>query len=360
MIPSAILRSLRALACVLAILPIACDRRSESEIVPGPASTTNELVLYVSADDALYRPVVQSFEAATGAKVLVVADTEATKTFGLVRRLIEEKSKPRADVFWASEPLGMIRLAQAGVLQDLAIAAQQEKSGPAHWVPLAYRARVIVFHKDRFKPGEEPRRLGDLLNPELKGKIGLARPQFGTTRTHMATLLAMFGEEKLVAFLRSLKANGARLYDGNSAVAQAVAQGEISAGLTDSDDVEAGKDQKWPISARGGTGDLRASKPGEPAGIVLMMPHTAGMIGGAKNPELSRKFIAHLLSDDVQKLFLSSKAAMRPGEASSLPPTVFSPEAVAKMGPEAHPDYRAAAPLESKAVELFERVWAEP
>lgn len=358
----------RALAFMLALIAagaslVSCDRSP----TPGPASppasqkpsASQQLVLYVSADDALFRPVIQSFEEKTGAKVQIVGDTEATKTFGLVRRLLDEKSAPKADVFWSSEPLGMIRLEKDGVLESLSIADKMGNTIPAYWVPIASRARVIVFHKERFKPGEEPRRLGDLLRPELKGKVGIARPQFGTTRTHFAALLAMFGEEEYLKFVRALKANGVRLYDGNSMVAQAVAQGEISAGLTDSDDVQAGQAQKWKISARGGTGELRPSVADEPAGVVLLMPHTAGVIAGTRNRELAGEFIAYLLSDDVQKLFIESGAAMQPSDASSLPRVIFPPEAAAKIGPEAEPDYRSIEPLEANAVELFERAWNE-
>ncbi|MGH7243153.1 MAG: ABC transporter substrate-binding protein [Phycisphaerales bacterium] len=345
-----------ALACATAQMFIAsCERKPAQTSAPA----LQTLVLYVSADDDLFRPIVKSFEEKTGAKVQVVGDTEATKTFGLVRRILDEKESPKADVFWASEPLGMISLDKDGLLEPLSITDPQGAKLPANWVPLAYRARVIVFHKERFPPGSEPRRLGDLLRPELKGKVGLARPQFGSTRTHFATLLAMYGEDKYLAFVRALKANEARLYDGNSMVVQAVAQGEISAGLTDSDDVQAGQAQKWKVSGRGGTGDLEASNEGEPAGIVLLLPHTAGVIANTKSPKLANEFVAYLLSEDVQKLFLSSGAAVQPSNAGALPRVAHPPEAMAKIGPEAVPDYREVQPLEPKAVELFERVWNE-
>jgi iron(III) transport system substrate-binding protein len=318
--------------------------------------------MYVSADDAVYRPVIQTFEAATGAKVSVVPDTEATKTFGLVRKLLDEKNAPKADLFWASEPLGVVRLANEGVLGDLAIADKQGKSVPTQWVPLGYRARVIVFHKDRFKPGEEPRRLGDLLMPGLKDKVGFARPQFGTTRTHFAALLAAFGEEAYERFLVALRDKGARVYDGNSMVVQAVALGEISAGLTDSDDVESGRRQRWPISARGGTADLSASKPGEGAGAVLMMPHVVAVVArkdaSAEQKQLASRFVSHLLSDEVQRLLLRTHQTLQPSEAAGLLRQEPSPDALARSGEERLPDYRQVEPFEARAVAIFERVWA--
>lgn len=300
--------------------------------------------------------MIKSFENKTGIKVQIVGDTEATKTFGLVRRLLDEKDKPKADLFWCSEPIGVIRLADAGVLRQ--VPASLDPAKPL-WLPLAYRSRVIAFHAGRLNADAQPRRLGDLLKPELKGKVGLARPQFGTTRTHMAALLTEFGEEKFEAFLHALKANGARIYDGNSMVVQAIAQGEISAGLTDSDDVEAGKIEKWPVDSRGGTADLGASLPGQSDGAVLIMPHLLAFIahpggtdGGANLG--ADAFAEFLLSDDVQRLFVSSGAAIR---GRIVPSTGSQPK---PQTPETSPDYRAVAENEAKAVAIFERVWGNP
>lgn len=349
------------LTLLAAFAAVSCGREPSS--AARGQTKPSRIVLYVSADDALYRPVIQSFEAASGAKVEVVPDTEATKTFGLVRRLIEEKDAPRADVFWASEPLGVIRLAKEGILGDLAIADRQGQALPAQWIPLGYRARVIVFHKERFTPGVEPRRLGDLLAPDLKGRVGFARPQFGTTRTHFAFLLAAFGEEAYERFLVALRDHGTKVYDGNSMVVQAVAQGEISVGLTDSDDVESGRQQRWPVSARGGTADLGASKPGEGAGPVLMMPHLVAAIARPDATDEQKKliagFVSHLLTDEVQTLFLRTHQALQPSEAANLPRVEMSPEALSRSGAEVLPDYREVADRELRAIEIFERVWRD-
>lgn len=329
---------------VVALAPLLCGlffaACSRSEPTGRP-----KLVLYVSADDALYRPLLADFERQTRIRVSTVGDTEATKTFGLVRRLLDEQSHPQADLFWASEPLGMIRLARANLLKPLA--------DDRRWLPLAYRARVIVYHTGRIDSAHAPRRLGDLLDPELKGKIGLARPQFGTTRTHMAALLAEFGEERYLQFLRALKSNGARIYDGNSMVVQAVAQGEISAGLTDSDDVASGKAERWPIDWKGGTAELAASPPGDASGAILLMPHVIGIIKreDASPDRLAAQdsLVAFLRSPSTQKAFVDSGAALCGWDAVGTVP-----------GPIALPDYANVAADELRAVELFEKVWAEP
>ena len=80
------------------------------------ASANQEVVIYTSLDKVFSEPVLKVFEEETGIKVLDVYDSEATKTTGLVNRLIAEKNNPRADVFWNSETGRTIVLKREGVL----------------------------------------------------------------------------------------------------------------------------------------------------------------------------------------------------------------------------------------------------
>jgi len=75
-----------------------------------------EVVVYTSLDKVFSQPVLEEFERKTGIKVKAVYDSEATKTTGLVNRLIAEKANPRADVFWNSETGRTIVLKQKGLL----------------------------------------------------------------------------------------------------------------------------------------------------------------------------------------------------------------------------------------------------
>ena len=69
----------------------------------GKKSAQQEVVIYTYLDKVFSQPVLDAFEKATGIKILAVYDSEATKTTGLVNRLIAEKGNARADVFWNSE-----------------------------------------------------------------------------------------------------------------------------------------------------------------------------------------------------------------------------------------------------------------
>ena len=51
---------------------------------------------------------------------------------------------------------------------------------------------------------ERPRSLQDLIDPKWRGKVGVAKPLFGTTATHAAVLFAHWGDERAKQFFRAL------------------------------------------------------------------------------------------------------------------------------------------------------------
>lgn len=297
----------------------------------GPDSTSaagKRVVLYSSADDEILRVIVDQFEKAEGMKVAVVTDTEATKTTGLVRRLLDEQSSPRADVWWSSEPLGTVRLAREGVLDSLP-EPFIPKGWPAtlvgagrSWVGFAQRARVIAFSTKRVSVEERPTRLRELVEPRWKGRIGMARPQFGTTRTQMAALLAGSGERALRGWLSGLRSNGVRLYDGNASVVRAIAQGEIDVGLTDSDDAWAAKRNGWAVeSVFEARDDGIAIEAIRNVGIELasegplLMPNTVSLVRGGPNAAGGLKLVEFLLSPNVERALAASDSRNVPVNA---------------------------------------------
>jgi iron(III) transport system substrate-binding protein len=72
----------------------ACGNAGDGDAADAP--NAQRVVVYVSADDVVARPILDAFEKDTGIKVEMRGDTEATKTTGLVQRLRAEKERPRA------------------------------------------------------------------------------------------------------------------------------------------------------------------------------------------------------------------------------------------------------------------------
>lgn len=303
---------------------------------PGPADGETEsgegertLVLYSSADAEVIKPLVALFEREAHVKVKWVGDTEQTKTTGLVQRLIDEQDAPKADLWWSSEPFGTIRLARAGLLDAYTSKkAEESMSGgwPPHlravdgtWYGFAPRARVIVYNFDKVKKNDIPRNISSLIDPKFKGRVGMARPQFGTTGGHMAALALVYGDAALRDWLRSMVSNNIKLYDGNMAVVRAVSTGEILVGLTDTDDVWGGKRNRWPVDMVYEPNDL-ASSPlasfkgwGKVESLALgagplVLPNTVAIVKGSRNARDAQKFIDFILSEKVERLLVESES----------------------------------------------------
>jgi iron(III) transport system substrate-binding protein len=296
----------------MVLFPAGCDR-------PNPG-TGKEVVLYSSVDDYLLREIIPVFEKESGIGVKFVGDTEATKTTGLVERLVAEREHPRADVWWSNEPFGTIRLAELGLLEPYGLQERVGSDRPAQfrdpqlrWYGLALRARALAFNTKRIKAEEAPASLAALTTPAWKGRIGMARPQFGTTRGQMGAQLVALGPEGFRAWLRGLKENGLRLYDGNSTVVKAIANGEVDVGLTDTDDIYAAQKQGWPVArAPFGAG----------ADAPLLIPNTVGRIKGGPHPAEAAALIEFILSERVERLLAESESRntpIRPGLAAKFP-----------------------------------------
>ncbi len=273
-------------------------------------TNTPEVVLYSSVDDEYLRIVVARFESEHNLRVLVKGDTEATKTTGLVERLRAEHAAGNAgaDVWWSSEPFLTIALADEGVLAPMPDSAfgdlPVEHRGEGNlWGSFALRARVVVRRGGGESAGT------DILSESFTGAApAIARAAFGTTRGHFAAVLATVGEERYVAWLRALRAGGARVLDGNSAVVRAVAAGEASVGLTDTDDVWAGQREGWDVSCS-------AALIGSDAVGPLMIPNTVALVQHGANPSHGARLARFLMSDAVERVLMESASHNMPVRA---------------------------------------------
>lgn len=289
----------------------------------GPITAAGgEVVLYTGVDDFIVRPIIAQFEQESGVKVLLVTDTEATKTTGLIERLRTEKDAPRADVWWSSEALGTQQLAREGILEPFIPRATSEfpqgwpaglKADDGTWYGFAQRARVIVYSTNRFNKSTAPKRLRDMAEAQHIGRIGIARPQFGTTRTHLAFLIATEGEEATRLWLANIVGNGVKLYDGNASVVRAVAYGEIDFGLTDTDDVLAGQANSWPVEMAFEVADRPTARvSGLPSRGALVIPNTVAKVRGGPNPNQSTRLINFILSATTERALAQSTSGNIP------------------------------------------------
>jgi len=269
-------------------------------------SNVREVVVYTSWDKPHSQLILDEFEKSSGIKVKAVYDTEASKTAGLVNRLIAERKNPVADVFWNSEIVRTLVLKERGVLAaykppawDKTPESFRNKEG--YWTGFGGRSRVLLYNTDLIE--EPPIRLADLANPEWRGKFAMANPLFGTTATEVSTWYSEWGSEKAEAFLQSLIANDVLITTGNATAKDMVAVGEVPICLTDTDDA------------------LGAISNGKPVAIVfldqgydgaLLIPSTVCLIKGARHEAEAKELIDYLTSPEVEAMLAKSRAGQIP------------------------------------------------
>jgi iron(III) transport system substrate-binding protein len=327
-----------AIGAILALLPGCGGSREEAGAAP-----RTQVVVYSAQDREFGEPILRAYGQRSGVEVLTKFDVESTKTIGLANDIIAEKARPRCDLFWNNEILNTLRLKERGLLAPFQPSHAGDvpetfKAKDGTWYGFAGRARILIVNTKLVPDADQPGGIKDLLDPKWKGKIGIAKPLFGTTATHAACLFAAWGDEKAKEYYQALKANEVQVLSGNKQVATATGSGQIAFGLTDTDDamgeVEAGSPVAIVYPDR---------KPDEVG--TLFIPNTLAIIKGAPHPDAARALADHLLTPEVEAALANGPSAQIPlltsTEASArveTPRTVHAMEA----------DFEAAAKVWNK------------
>jgi iron(III) transport system substrate-binding protein len=271
---------------------IACDRQ--------PAGQSKEIILYTSVDEPIARPIIDAFTAQTGIRVALVTDTEASKSVGLAERLRAEKNRPRANVWWGNEPFHTILLAEEGLFAQYESSSAADVPGmykdPQHrWAGNGLRARILMYKFPGAIAASQAR-----LEYLADAPAAMARPTAGTTGGHVASLYAVWGDERADEFFRSLANSGIKLLGGNGPVARAVANGEFSVGLTDNDDYG---------NLRDHPGTIRMALPNQDDIGTLMIPTTVALVAGPPESAEAKRLVDYLLSHEVERKLIDAKFA---------------------------------------------------
>ncbi len=301
-----------------------------------------EVVVYCSVDAAFAEPILAEFQKRTGIKVHQVFDTEAGKTTGLVNKLLAEKDRPRADVWWSSEIFGTMQLMSSGVLSPYtsSVAAdipEMYRDDGGMWTATGLRGRVIAYDPKRTRVEDLPSRWCDLTDPKYKGRFRLADPRFGTTRGHMAVQLALWGRPAMEAFYAGLLANECKLADGNAQAVLLLSRGVTEFVATDTDDVIVAQERGDSVAMI--YPDLDAPGDGPRVPGTLWIPCSVGLVRGGPHPEAGQRLIDYLISAEVEEKLYASESRnvpVRPALREKLKATAPKEAAVA---------YQAAAEL---------------
>ncbi|MGE5403537.1 MAG: extracellular solute-binding protein [Candidatus Saccharibacteria bacterium] len=269
----------------------------------GSNPVERKVVVYTSVDQVFSEPIINDFEKQTGIKVYPVYDVEAAKTTGLVNRLIAEKNRPQADVFWNSEIIQTILLKQKGVLATYNSPKAQDipakfKDRQGYWTAFGGRGRVLIVNKNRVPTDKCPSSIFDLTKDTWPpDKIGLAYPMFGTSATHAAALYEKMGPAKAKGFFQSIQKRGIKIVDGNSVVRDMVASGQLMWGVTDTDDA---------AGALSKGASVTVIYPDQKDMGTFIIPNSVGLVAGGPNRKEAQQFIDYLLSVETEQKLLEA------------------------------------------------------
>lgn len=274
--------------------------------------TNSKLTIYCAHDSVFAESVLRDFEYREGIPIEVKYDTEATKSLGLVERIIRENDHPQCDIFWNNELLGTLDLAQRGLLEPhkgkgWERTPPQWRDDEGMWAGFGGRLRMKIVnttHTDHQESG---------------AKFTFAKPLYGTTLSHFTALWNLWGADKTKHWHTEQRAAGVQIANGNAVVRDLVANGAASAGWTDTDDYFDAKDAGRAVAATPVTLEN---------GATICIPNTVAILKGANRSDLARKLADHLLSARTELALAKSKARqiplgpLTPEQAASLPAEV--------------------------------------
>ena len=268
-----------------------------------------EVVVYTALDAEFSQPILDDFQRNSRITVLPKFDLESTKTVGLANAIIAESNRPRCDVFWNNEILHTLRLEKLGLLEPfkpkLADDFPSNMQSPDHnWHGFAARARVLIVNIQRVPEEKRPSSVMDLIDPEWQGRVGIAKPLFGTTATHAACLFARWGDDKAQNFFREVIRN-CKIEAGNKQVARDVSAGVLAWGLTDTDDAIGELESGMPVAIV-----YPDQAPGEMG--TLFIPNTLAILRGCPHPAAARTLVDALLTPQVEERLASGPSAQIP------------------------------------------------
>jgi iron(III) transport system substrate-binding protein len=267
-------------------------------LAPSAPASASELVIYSGRKESAIKPVVDLFERKTGTKVVL----KIGKTSGLANEILQERQRPRADIFIATEAGVCEVLAREGALDSYAPARARSipseyKSSKGFWTGISGRARVILYNTRLVKDEEVPSSVLNLTDPKWNGKIAIAGTLERTTLSWLSALVHVLGEAKTKAYIDGLLRNGLKVLPDNSDVWRGVGSGEFALGLTNSPNYHL------------------ALKAGLPVGVVypdqgpsgmgsLVNPNAVAIVKGATHLVLARRFVDFILSQEAQAILV--------------------------------------------------------
>ena len=261
----------------------------------GDSGSDGPLTIYSGREEELVAPLFEKFTDATGVDVEVRYGDSAE----LAATIAEEGDNSPADVFFAQDPgsLGAVdpqleELPQA----TLDRVAARFRDAEGRWVGTSGRTRVLAYNTDRVQESDLPASVLELTRPEWKGRVGVA-PTNASFQAFVTAMRLSLGDERTREWLEALRANGAKTYEKNLPIVEAVAAGEVDVGLVNHYYLALVKEEQpdAPVANH-------LFEAGDPGTLVSVAG--AGVLASTDQRDDAEAFVEFLLSEDAQRFYV--------------------------------------------------------
>jgi iron(III) transport system substrate-binding protein len=286
---------------LIALLAAACSSSpgvpSAPPVSEGPASASGSLTVYSGRSESLVGPLLEQFEADTGIDV----EVNYAGTSELAATILEEGDASPADVFFGQDAGALGALAAEGRLAPLPQATldkveERFRADDGSWVGVSGRARVVAYDDRIHDPADLPDGIAGFTDPQWKGKIGWA-PTNASFQSFVTAFRLMEGDDAAKAWLEGVQANDPKVYEGNDAVLNAIAAGEVEVGFINHYYLMvalAEQGDSFPVRNHFIGGD-------DPGALVNVA--SAGVLSTANNSAAAQAFVDYLLTQESQEYF---------------------------------------------------------
>jgi len=280
-------------------------------VFAGAAVFAGEVVVLTSFPKELFETYKTAFEDAHPGVTVVVKSKQTSAIVAYVR---ETRSRPDADLVWASATDAFAVLKEDGLLTAHTLPDEVGRRIPAKIGPypihdldgyyfgfalsgygMMWNTRYLQAYKLK-----APAEWTDLTHPMYHGHLSMSAPsRSGTTHLMVESILQGYGWDRGWAVMMNLCGNMATITERSFGVPQGVNNGEFGIGLV--------------IDFFG----LSAMASGLPVDFVYppttpITPAGIGLVKGGPNPENARAFIHFLLSDAGQRLLFKPQISRLP------------------------------------------------
>jgi iron(III) transport system substrate-binding protein len=276
----------------------------------GSGSTT--ITLYSGQHPQLTQAIVSAFEKQTGIQVKVRTDDGIV----LADQILQEGSHSPADVYLTENSPELMLLTEHNLLAKLpaSITSQvpsQYNSPTGNWMGISVRVSALAYNPSMIKPAQLPTSILDLAKPQWKGKVAIA-PTDSDFVPLVGGVIASYGQQAALNWLRGLKANSASVADDEAVVAS-VNKGQDAVGIIN-------QYYWYRLRLELGAGNTHSQLYYYPNQNIGSLENVSGaaVLASSSHKAAAEKFVSFLASAQAEKILAAGDTyeyPIRPGIA---------------------------------------------